>query len=504
MTNAPSWIRGVGHRPIVLVALILLLSALLRFFHLGNQPLWLDEALTWLYAGEGFDLISSQDVHPPLYYSIIRLWMHGSPGFGIPALASQDNEFFLRAPSALLGVLTVPLVYALGRTIGGVRMGLLGALLFAIAPFQVLYGQEARMYTLLSFLGVLAMWGVASVLASFSPDSVRVSKTEAKPGASLPGFLAWPAFVLGSVGALYTHNTSILLLVSCSLVLFVCLATDRLHRKQFLRNWFLAIGAIILCWSLWLPQIIAQARGVLDSYWIPNQSVRRIIQTLGTLYVPVDNPSFLYAATALLLIALGMLGLFHLRRSQWGIFLLILPTAPIVGVILVGLVRSILIPRILIWTTIPFYLTIGAGILCLKQRWLRGLVLCLVVGLHLWGLMDYYTSYRKEAWDRAARYVAGRVAEGDLILIFEGSVKEPFNYYFRKHEKDVPQVPLWGGPVEIEAQMRALPPHVRFWLVVSHVREQELREVLAVLVKRGVFRKAKPFKGLSVLLFDAS
>ena len=198
-----------------------------------------------------------------------------------------------------------------------------------------------------------------------------------------------------------------------------------------------------------------------------------------------------------------MLGLFQLRRSQWGIFLLILLAAPIVGVILVSLARSILLPKILIWTLIPFYLAIAAGILCLKPRRLRGPVLCAVVGLHLWGLADYYASHRKEAWDRAARYVARGVGEGDLVLI-PGHVKEPFNYYFRNYEKDVLQVPLWGGPAEIEAQIRALPPHERFWLVVSHVQEQELRELLAVLGKRGVFRKAKPFKGLNVLLFDTS
>ncbi len=451
MRTGLSWAQGVGHRPMVPLALVVLLSTLLRFFHLGDQPLWLDEALTWFFAGEGFETISRRDVHPPLYYSIVRLCMHGIPGLGIPALASQDNEFFLRAPSALLGVLTVPLVYALGRMIGGVRMGLLGALLFAIAPFQVHYGQEARMYALLSFLAGLAMWGVASVLAGSSPGAVRMSSHETKPAASLggrSGWLAWPAFVVGSAGALYTHNTSILLLVSCSLVLFVGWATGRLHRKRFLRNWFIAMGAILACWSLWLPQIMAQARGVLNGSWIPSQSVHRLLQTLGTVYVPVEKPFFLYAATALLLVPLGVLGLFRLRRSRWGIFLLILLAAPILGVTIVGLVRSILIPRILIWTLIPFYLTIAAGILCLKQPRLRGLVLCSVVGLHLWGLTDYYTSYRKEAWHRAARYVARGFAEGDLIL-FHGAVKVPFNYYFRRYEKDVPQVSLRVGVAEI-------------------------------------------------------
>ncbi len=341
---------------------------------------------------------------------------------------------------------------------------------------------------------------------SAGADAVRESKTEAQPAAPFSGragWLAWPAFVVGSLGALYTHNTSILLLVSCSLVLFACLATGRLHRKSFLRNWFIAIGGIVVCWSPWLPRIIAQSRGVLDDFWIPSQSVHRLIRTLETLYLPVDKPFFLYAATALLLTALAMLGLFRQRHTQWGIFLLILLAAPIGGVLLVGLTRSILIPKILIWTTIPFYLAIAAGILDLKPRRLRGPVLCAVVGLHLWGLADYYSTHRNEAWHRAARYVARGLVEGDLILI-HGHVKAPFNYYFRKYEKDVPQVSLWGGPVEVEAQIRALPPHERLWLVVSHVQEQELREILAVLVKRGALSKAQPFKGVNVLLFDTS
>ncbi len=117
------------------------------------------------------------------------------------------------------------------------------------------------------------------------------------------------------------------------------------------------------------------------------------------------------------------------RGPILAVALILLLAAPMVGVLLIGLVRSILIPRILIWTTIPFYLMIAAGILSLKQRWLQGLVFSVVVGLHLWGLAHYYTSYRKEAWHKAARFVARQVVgrfdsdprgagEGALSLLF--------------------------------------------------------------------------------------
>ena len=192
------------------------------------------------------------------------------------------------------------------------------------------------------------------------------------------------------------------------------------------------------------------------------------------------------------------------RGPILAVALILLLAAPMVGVLLIGLVRSILIPIILIWTTIPFYLMIAAGILSLKQRWLQGLVFSVVVGLHLWGLAHYYTSYRKEAWHKAARFVARQVTSGDLILIHVGQVREPFHYYFRNYEKDVQQIPLWGGAAEIEGHIRALPPHERFWLVLSGVPFDALPEVLAVVGRYGVIRKSKPFKGVYVLLYDTS
>ena len=499
-----SWTSSLQQQPIVPVALIMLAAAALRFYHLGVQPLWLDESLTWLYAGAQHHGVAGQDVHPPLYYSLVRLWMHGVPGLGIPPIASQDNEFFLRVPSAVLGVLTVPLVYALGRTIGGARLAAVAALFFAIAPFQIRYAQEARMYALLTFLAALTMWGVSTLLAPSRPEDAEAGSS----GADSPSILgrkralpAWIAVVAGSVGALYTHNTAILLLVSWNLVLVI----GRLDRRNLIRNWSLALGAIVLCWIPWLPRMAGQARAVLADYWIPAPDLNRVIETLGALYLPLDEPFPLYVGTSLLVTGLWALGLFQWRRNhRWAVFLLVLVAAPITGIFLVSLVQPVFLARTLIWTTIPFYVTLAAGALSLKHRPLRILVLFAVVGLNLWGVADYYTSYEKESWDEAADYVASKAAAGDVILIHKNYVKEPFNYYFRKYESAVPQHPLRGNASEIEAQIRALPPHKRIWLVASHGPLEKLYDVLKVLVKVGELREEKPLVGLNVFLFDAT
>lgn len=500
---------SLQQQPVVAIAAIMFAAPALRFYHLGAQPLWLDEALTWLYAGTHFQGIAERDIHPPLYFSLVRVWMHGVPGLGIPPIAGHDNEFFLRAPSAVLGVVTVPVVYAVGRIIGGVQLGLGAALLFAVAPFQVRYGQEARMYALLTFLAALIMWGVSSLLAGCPASPSRTGSTSGKESGALRGrrrvLLAWMAVVAGSAGALYTHNTAILLLVSWNLVLFFCVVTGSLDRRNLIRNWSVAVAAIVLCWSPWLTTMARQAEGVPADYWIPAPDLNRVMEILGGLYLPQDEHFPLYVATWLLVIGLWALGLYQWRRKpRWIVFLVVLVAGPIAGALVVSLVRPVFLARILIWTTIPFYVALTGGALSPKRHPVRILVLFALVGLNLSGTVQYFTSFKKESWDEAAAYVAENAVPGDVILIHKNYVKVPFNYYFRKYQQDVPQYPLPGEAAEREAQILALPPHKRIWLVASHGSMEELYEVLKVVVKVGEFREEESLVGVSVLLFDAT
>lgn len=76
---------------------LLLFSLALRAWALDRPSLWYDEAYCWWVAsqvplGEMFRL-TAQDVIPPLYYFLLRLW--------IPLAGA--TEFALRWPSVLRG-----------------------------------------------------------------------------------------------------------------------------------------------------------------------------------------------------------------------------------------------------------------------------------------------------------------------------------------------------------------------------------------------------------------
>jgi mannosyltransferase len=148
--------RGNGAAtPWLALGAILLLAAALRFATLRMQSVWFDEAATWDLVrrpfGEMLRQIPKGESNPPLFYVLEWGWTRA---FG-------DGEFGLRSLSALAGLLTVPVAYALGRravaTAATARAGLAAAALVAVNPLLVWFSQEARSYALATLLSAVAL-----------------------------------------------------------------------------------------------------------------------------------------------------------------------------------------------------------------------------------------------------------------------------------------------------------------------------------------------------------
>ncbi len=84
--------------------------------------------------------------HPPGYYLLMLPWTRC---FGYNPLA-------IRLPSAIMGAATILLLYLLGARLGLRKAGVLASFLWATAGLPIFLSQEARMYPLTCFLGVLA------------------------------------------------------------------------------------------------------------------------------------------------------------------------------------------------------------------------------------------------------------------------------------------------------------------------------------------------------------
>jgi uncharacterized membrane protein len=192
---------GFLRRNQVCLALLLLAFAL-RVYRLDAQSLWYDEAVSAQLAAKGLAELTrwtANDIQPPLYYFVLSGWNR----------LAGDNEWALRFPSVAFGVLGVALAWSLARRIfgqgrDGVVAAAIAALLAAVSPLYVYYGQEARMYMQLVFFGALAGYLLWRAIEGNGP-------------------LSWAGFALASLAALYTHYFALFLLLAYGLCAVIAL-----------------------------------------------------------------------------------------------------------------------------------------------------------------------------------------------------------------------------------------------------------------------------------------
>ena len=135
-----------------LLLLALVVAAFgLRVYRLDYQSLRGDESFSIQFSAHELDWlfpnIANVELNPPLYYLLLHYWM----------ASLGQSEFVTRFLSLVFGVVSVPLIYHLGRAMGNPRVGALATFLLAINPFQVWHAQDVRNYTLWPALSMASL-----------------------------------------------------------------------------------------------------------------------------------------------------------------------------------------------------------------------------------------------------------------------------------------------------------------------------------------------------------
>jgi uncharacterized membrane protein len=329
------------------LAALTLLAAVLRFATLGEQSFWYDEAFTpvhVLHSGLGATLHSVVHTEntPPLWYLIA--W--------VDVRIFGDGAIALRFPSALAGVATVPVVWAICERLGGGstvgrRAALFAAAIVAVDPLFVWYSQEARAYGLFVLIGALAMLGFVRVLEA--PTRGRLV-----------------AFALAGALALLTHYFATFLLVPMALWLLL----DARVRRAALP----ALAAIGVVGLALLPLISAQ--GGHGTQWIGRWALSSRLQAIPQYYLTGYSSASLGRGVELLvalpILAGAALGAWRLaapsghadavspplRRAVW-IALSIAAFAVLAPIVLAVLGADYLAPRNLVAAMIPVSVVIA-------------------------------------------------------------------------------------------------------------------------------------------------
>lgn len=221
-------LANVADLPIRTHYLILaLVASALRLVGLSNEPLWYDEGFTWFIAHlatpEQVIRATLGDVHPPLWYLI---------EWGVIHTIGQQ-EWMLRLPSVVFGVIAVLLLYRLCIVFElGRRVAFISALLACFLAAPLYYAQEARVYSLMA---CAILW------------MIQAGKQQ-----------RWIQFTVAMALTAYCQNLGLFYAASIGLSYVVHFRS----RKPL----FSSIVAALI-WLAWLPGLIQQIHNIQGGFW---------------------------------------------------------------------------------------------------------------------------------------------------------------------------------------------------------------------------------------------
>jgi mannosyltransferase len=300
-----------------------------------DAPLWMDEGISVGIASHPLSDVPSllrQDGSPPLYYLVLHVWM-AVFGSGTTAVHALSLTFFaLAVPAA---------VWAAWTPFGPLAGGLAGALV-ALDPFTAYYADDARMYTLVLLLGILATGSFVRAFVLRRRRHVGV-------------------FAVLLAALLYTHNWALFYAAATGLALAVLLVLAD-DRRALLRDGALAFGGALLLYAPWLPTLRFQAahtgapwstepgeaelRGALVDIWSGRTPATVLLAAaaVGAMAIAVGSRSRARRTTLALLVIAGATLLLAFAWSQvsspaWAVRYLMIVAAPLVVVAGAGLAR---------------------------------------------------------------------------------------------------------------------------------------------------------------------
>jgi len=433
-------------RLVLLLSLALLLGAGLRLDDLGGPSLWMDEGFTWMVASgplsELPERVTLFDKHPPLHYAVARAAL----------LVGGHSELWLRLPSALAGVLTIPVVFLLARQVGVSGAG--AALLMAVGAMHVLVTRDGRGYGLATLCLALTFWLWARLLQRLRPPEVA-------------------GWFLAGVAALYTHYLAIVVL-AWQWLLLVC------GRPRQERARWLGIPALgLLVFSPWIPTMLRQAATPSPGHPPPAWSALLEVlyaQSVGftlnfTPWRVPGLPSGLQNHAAWYTVVLiGTLALaFSWARGPLARRLLGVFVGTVVSLVVVsrltgaGLYES----KYTVLVSPAFWVLVACGATHLGRRFGRSAGLALLGFFLLLNLASSLNAVLLEEWHRqdlrgAAAYLARHARPGDRLLVVSGWALPALDFY--AHQLPAMRVqPL--GPRQVAAFGSDFQAGQRVWLL---------------------------------------
>lgn len=389
---------------------------------------WVDETNTIYYISRDFwQMIEyiKHDFSPPFYYILLHFWIKI---FG-------ESNIITGLLSLIFNLLSLPIVYILGKKIYDKQVGIFAAVIFWLSPLIIFQSTETRMYSLvilLSLLSCLFFW-------------LNIKKEKLY-------FLV--PYIFFSILGLYSHNAYIFLFISQLIFWFGYILLSFEKSYLIFSRWFISYFTIGIFYLYWIPIYIKQ---ILNSssapyYWTVFQSEDSFFGIFNLLFDGLAATGdgsiirilFLAIFSYLIIIALKFSlfvkdkTFFQYLASYFLIFLFIFPC-------ILATLAGVLIPKYLIYVYPLFFIFVAFGI---KQTGFakKPVIIYLIIicfSSFLIGVIDDLKMYSKFRAPEIADlfYKQNSKEESQLILVNNFISKVNFDYYYKGGIKTISAFP---------------------------------------------------------------
>lgn len=380
---------------------ILLLGLIVRLLGIASRPIWYDEAFAILFSEKGLEAmaygtlapsgIGSSDIHPLGYYAMLWAWMKL---FGSVLIAA-------RSLSVLAGICAIYIVYRLTRELFNERIAFIAGLFVALAPFQIHYSQEIRMYAF------LALWLITATHAYWK-------------GSHTDDWRWWGIFAVAAALAQYTHNLAAFYLIPLAL-------TPVFQRDwRSLRATAMAGLAAVILYTPWLIQLPAQFAKVSNSYWVEKPGVERLFTLLLTYtsLLPLSNNWLIVALISAILVV--TIAFWQTTRAYSqnapmttrGLWMLYLAFCPALLLFLFSQWRPVYIERALLPSGVIFCIWLAWSLTVNSSRPAQYILLLLLATNASLGLYQHltYTGFPYAPYQEMDHGLRKNLNPGDVIV----------------------------------------------------------------------------------------
>ena len=405
------------------IILILIIASFLRLYHLGFQGAWLDEVHTLkesdpkLSFSEFHQTIMFREGIPHFYFLLIRFLSE----------LIGSNIFTARLVSAIVGIASVWFIYLLGKELYNKQAGNIAAILLTFNLFHIEYSQEARSYSLLTFL----------VIISFYFLVLFVKKINLK-NAILLGFFSGLITNAQPIGIVNVLAIYLVLLI----VLIYSDAKDR--QKVFIYSFFSGIVSLIVFSPVY--QIVIKVSEI-KNMWIPAPTFDSIIQV----FILLSGKSKAVFFITLFFITLFIIALIYNKLQNKNKLILndkiafsftvllvwiLLEIGIIIGKSYIG--ESIVLHRYFIGILPAFMLFLAIGLELIKNNLIKISALVIILGFMIYNVItpnNYYSTRTKSQYDKVCEEIIKRNIQKDKIVSNWGWL---LSYYLNSQNNSKP------------------------------------------------------------------